>query len=209
MDMPITNLDFQLTLNGTYGGTETWSAVFFYRTTNGSSPTAAMLAQAFDGGVIASLAAWQTTATLYSRIDVINLGNPGDFFSLDPVQAGGTFVPAEGEFSKFWDAMGFRYNRSTRLSRNGSKRFPGYDESAVDAAGTVVNAPYLALLNACAAALAENRTNSGHTFRPMIPRRILVPNPGNEPPEHYILNELYPISSVTVTGATSQNSRKP
>jgi len=98
-------------------------------------------------------------------------------------------------------AYEFIYNRATRTTRNGYKRFAGVCEDAVDQGGNVTGAVATALTTA-EGSLAVSLTLSWAIATPVIFGRAT-------PPPSSLPERVNQIQSVTFLRVTTQNSRKP
>lgn len=178
--------------------------VFYYDLIVLDGPTSLLDAgQAIADNWIAELAAeWSNVihvAGSITDITINNLSNPLEFFQ-------GTFTTpvggsVAGEILPIFMAWGFKYNRASKLTRNGAKRISPLSESQLTSsapdAGTVT------ALNAFATVLGNtlvvaNGVGDNLTLEPVIVRRA--------PPLPPIRN---PINGVSFQRVTTQNTRKP
>lgn len=201
--MAITNIDFRLTLTGTYAFE--WKSVFWFRKQSAHAALDALnLYTAFEASVCPIILGVMNSTCTINSIEVVNLVDLADY------HAGGV-SPNAGAITSTspaptFVAYGLRYNRSTRQGRHGYKRFPGVCEELVSFGSTTISGALVAAMAALTAGLDNDVTNGGATFRPMIPYRQLVTLPDDT--EQYVLTDLFQISSVEFFGLTTQNTRK-
>jgi hypothetical protein len=169
---------------------------FFYRNTSvdGNAEDAG---RAVNSEVTPAIRDAVSDDVLWQGYEVVNLNDIDDF-----AYVGSGFTGAlSGVTTAPFLAWGFRLNRSSRSIRNGSKRFVGVVEEAMDNRGepTTTQQP---LLDAIATALAdtiENNLNTGPQFEPVLVRLNQV----TQLPELVVK-----VQSAVFTRLTTQNSRK-
>lgn len=203
--MPISTTDFQITLFQDYQGQACQNVFFYRKTTPHAVGDAQVLWAAFNTDVMNPLSLVQNTVVTYTGLSVINLADLSDYWSADPTA--GTGAINSTSIAPRFVAYGFRYNRTTRAGRHGSKRFVGVAEELVAGGSTTLTSPLDVRVPALSAVLGGSINDGGLTFTPMIPRREIDPDPplGEE---DYVLVDLLPVASVQFTGLTTQNSRK-
>lgn len=142
-----------------------------------------------------------SSSYLMSHMKIEIYENPLDFWEGDfaTAQAGtqsGSIMPA-------FTAWGFKLSRSSRLSRNGSKRFAGVTESNVDNGNPI--AGILTYLDGVADWMGQT-----HVFD-FGPGDVLNIELAPVIPHYVPLSDTWvfnPITSVAFTRVTSQNTRK-
>jgi|SRR6266853_771027 len=171
--------------------------LYCYVCTTFVTATAAALELAWEGTVLTDCLPIQSNGLQHVGVDVVNLNNPGDFFS-EVFTTPPTGTVGGDQLAPFY-AYTFQYVRPTRLVRNGYKRIGGVPESA-STDGEHLSGAIAAAATALAAAMASPLTTpDGSAFHPAILHR---PGPGHPDPA---------ASQVTVVGFThfgTQNSRK-
>jgi hypothetical protein len=186
---------FKLTLKGTLLGQQT-NNVFHYRQTvgilGGSTMVDRFLAEVFPD--IKSVLASQAT---FTAVEWINYNDPSDF-GLTPITTGQNGARS-GEVLPAFIAWGFNYNRSSRVTRNGSKRFAGVME------GDVINGlavpAFLNVLEDVAGQLGQDlQAGLTEMWRPVIAR---ISTDGAT------VIQTNDVQNVTYRRITTQNSRKP
>lgn len=120
---------YQVLLEGSYGA-NTWSNVFWYKNTQYFGAGGAdVLGQLFVANVLDKLCELQHTTTLYSRVQVIDYGDPSEFAE-DATPA----IPAgllTGDTSPAFVAFSYRLQRQQPGQRHGYKRFIGAPDADV------------------------------------------------------------------------------
>jgi hypothetical protein len=171
--------------------------VYHYKATGAAGWGADALAHAFYDG-IDDLLAIQTTSLHVLAIEAINLMLDTDFYVYTnvPYLTAGS---ATGEPMPPYCSFTFMLERSSRLSRNGSKRIAGMTETASDD-GVNPTGAYATKLNLAAAVInAELEGPAGSLYTPVILHPIR--------PGHPTLTSTF-INGVRFTGFGTQNTRK-
>lgn len=193
--MPTTNAGiYELILNQQYNN-EIIKNVFHYRHTLGEDDHQALCAQAFDEDVLANIQTLQNTQVTYDDIRVKNLtGNLADAIRVSTIPGGSIVGTPMAEFL----CCPFRYNRVTKDTRNGAKRFSGMvEENTV--AGDFTGA-YLTIMQTTAAILEAEISTVGGVFEPIILRQL---------PDEFGVYTYNTVANVTALDRqTTQNSRK-
>lgn len=194
--MPITSTGiYEVVLVQTYQGQECLN-VFHYLHSVGDDDKQSECATAFDADILPDIAVIQSDGVVYDDVIARNLtGNLADV-TLTPTQANGDQA---GLDMSCFIAIPFRYNRITKDTRNGSKRFVGLTEE--DALTTGFEAAFVTLLQALAVQLAVNIVEAGNNFQPIV---LTKPDDGAG---NFTYNLLQNVQALNRT--TSQNSRKP
>lgn len=161
-------------------------------------------AQAFGQSWYGAIRTFQSSAVLYSRavLEEVN-GVVFDQYAFDPGDAGAVTT---GNSMPPYVCYAVRQNRTSKLTRNGQKRFAGVTEEAVTN-GAISTLQQAAILAACApimlGALQFEDPNDGN--RNMTVRPIIWG--GNDPA--YPEGRLSSIGNLSVSQwVTTQNSRK-
>lgn len=203
--MPISNRDFRLTLTGVYSGQQIVNVFYYRKATTGVVGDANRLSQAFQEDVLPRILAVSNSFVTYQNITAVNLALMEDFDSDSPQGLVGEIVTGQPG-SKFV-AYGFRYHRTTRQGRDGSKRFAGTAEDLLDGSGLTYTGALTTAIPGLWGALGAGISALGADFNPMIPYRVKAAFT-EQPVFRYILEDLFAVSNVTYSGLTTQNSRK-
>jgi len=183
----------KLTLQTTYLG-EICQNVFYYDV-SGVDPSTADLLVVFATDVIPDIQNIVSSAVSFVNLDAINLDDPTDFSNVAIV---GTPGARPTDPSPPFLAWGYTYNRTSRVVRSGAKRFVGIAEGDMDEGIAVTG--ILAALDALGAQLSTSLVGPiGGVYEPIIY--------GDVTPTRLVPIAV-PVSSVTYTRITSQNSRK-
>lgn len=206
--MAISSSDFQLTLQGTYAGQAVVNVFYYRKATVGVVGDANRLNAAFQEDVLPHILNVSNTFVTYHTLTVINLDLLQDFDIDSPSGLTGEITTTQPG-AKFL-AYGFRYMRTTRQGRDGSKRFVGISEDLINDTGLSYSGPLVTAIPALAQQLGAGISALGADFSPMIPYRIWYANqvPEDPNPGRYILQDLFPVGTVSYRGLTTQNSRK-
>jgi len=185
---------FKLVLKSNQGVVEI-NNIFHYRQTFGVTG-GSILAQEFINEVFPAIQSVVSDQVTFVGVEYLNYDDNSDF-GIDASIAGET-GDRPGEPLPTFNAWGFQYNRETRDTRNGSKRFSPISE--LDQAYGSPTAPMLTVLQACASSLGQY-INIGGTeiWQPVIAR--LTPDGSTV----LLTND---VKNVTYTRLTSQVSRK-
>jgi len=141
----------------------------------------------------------QVSALEHTTLEIKNLSNGVDF-ALLVVDETGVIPAAEDALLPSYVSMGFRLLRDSLVTRNGSKRYAGVIETAVEGNEFV---GYGAAIAAIETALSDNlHTGLIETAAPIIPKRPLVPPMGTS----YVYSS---VASALFGGLGTQNTRKP
>jgi len=203
--MSITNRDFRLTLTGDYDGQQVVNVFYYRKATTGVVGDANRLSAAFQEDVLPHILDISNSFVTYRNITVVNLALMEDFDSDSPTGLVGEITSTQP--GPRFLAYGFRYHRTTRQGRDGSKRFVGVSEELVDGSGMDYTGALTTAIPGCWGALQAGISALGADFNPMIPYRELTIYP-TPPTNRYILTELFAAANVTYSGLTTQNSRK-
>lgn len=144
----------------------------------------------------------QTEFLQHVGLRIINLDNPDEFALVTEGETG--TVP--GETLPPFCSWAFRYNRSSRLVRNGQKRIGGVPEGFNDngvATGTALT--LLPLLAIGMGALITDTVTTA-SFTPRIVHKATDAGPGGDPPA--TVRADYAVASVEYTRISTQNTRK-
>lgn len=170
--------------------------IFHFRSTTGDDDEQESLADVWDTDVLPAIADVQNTIVTYDNIRTANLtGELADFNLLptttDGVVAGATMTP-------FLSAP-FRYNRTTKDTRNGAKRFTGMVEE--NCTGVGFEAAFLLVLQDLATALGTTLVGVAGAYEP-----IILTKPGEGDPLTFTYNQVANVTAIDQQ--TTQNSRK-
>jgi len=152
--------------------------VWFFDHTAGSG-TASDLAVAFGAARGDLMNAFQTELIKNYSIDVINLGDLGDFASLPWV---GTGALAQDTLPPF-NAVGFTMKVNTRAVRKGSKRVSGLAETDVTN-GEITGTTTLANIELLRIAMAQEIVDASDTWLPIVVKRIKTAVAGTTPTQY-------------------------
>lgn len=107
-------------------GLQVATNVFHYRQTigvlGGEQLASAWITEVFD-----EIKAVSSSVTTYVDVSWLNYNDPTDF-GIDP-SIGGQVGARAGECLPIYNAWGFQYNRESRITRNGAKRFSAIAET--------------------------------------------------------------------------------
>lgn len=201
--MPITNTDFIVKQHMTYG-TPCLAVWWFRKDAAHQAGDASRLATAFDTTINEAVAGIVNTSVTFDRIEVLNLVDVFDYWSITPTDTAGDVV-STSPGPRFL-AYKFRMLRTRLDGRNGYKRFPGVAEELVAGESSNVTGALSTAIPLLVAQMDGSITSGGSVFNPMIPHRELVTLPNNE--EQYILTDLFGMGAVSFMGLTTQNTRK-
>lgn len=185
---------FKLTLHSTLG-TEEAANVFHYRQTIGVLG-GEQLASSWIDEVYDEIKALVSVVTVFRSVEWLNYNDLADF-GIDTSIAAQTGARS-GEALPSYNAWAFQYNRETRSTRNGAKRFSAIAES--DQAYGAPAAVATDVINNCAASLGQLINFGGTEFwEPVIVRL----NAAGDTP--IVVNG---VKNVTFKRITTQSSRK-
>lgn len=187
---------YQLELQSTVGSV-TGLNVFHYIAANFGNLLEQEIADAFRIATVPAFLPLVHTSVSFTQINVFNLTTLDAGYELPLVGQTGTLV---GDPMPSNTACSFRLNRTTRETRNGSKRFGPMNEGASNG-NTFVAGYFTDMVNA-AAVMIGGLTLSATTASLAIVRKQTTPLPW--------INITYnPVSSITpLDRLTTQNSRK-
>lgn len=196
----------EVVLHGRWSGlTQTTENVFHYRVESGSANidgvgSASWLADVNStGDWMYSLLQALYTGYAFTGMTTTNLTTGVEFWEYafpSPV-----YGQLAGDPSPTFLAVGYIFKRSSKLTRNGQKRFSGFVETSFSGNGIVSDA--VGTFNAVAIALMNTLTWTDQSSDSMELRPIILRKPPTGTPTVY----QYP-SSCQLKGVTTQNSRK-
>lgn len=169
--------------------------VFHYVSNVGEDDIQQECGDAFDVDNLPDISIIQSEELDYKAIIVRNLTGDLADAVITPTTASGLVVGLE---LPSFVAASFRYNRQSKDTRNGSKRFCGMIEENVTQ--QVYEAAFQALLATLATVLDNSISNAGKTFQPII---LHKPADGAGVFTFSTLNSVISLGRVT-----TQNSRK-
>lgn len=176
--------------------------VDFIDTAIGLSQLGPLLTEDFYLTWIPFILAVQSSSLQHVRLEINNLNNyVSDFYVGSPAALSQGYVGSEFNASQV--AWSFELVRTTRTTRNGSKRIAGVPEQSV--ANGVATAGALTLLNVAAVNLAsqwvyEYSAGNSIGLSPVIIRRGISPS--------QVPALVNSVSDVVYRGVGSQNTRK-
>ena len=133
---------YELRVKGRYAAVTNWLNVYHVERRSAVF-TAEDIAQAYVDWILPVSVALQSTLIGYDSVEVINLGDVGDFFTLDLSGFSGLVA---GDTMPVFAAFGIRFNRTRRDIRHGFKRLIGVPEAYVTN-GSVVGAGLTGLVD--------------------------------------------------------------
>jgi hypothetical protein len=186
---------FQLIVRGTIALQET-NNIFYYEAAAPEAGAAEDLTTAFIDRCAADWLGAVSSAWGFKNASCVDLLNPGDLFE----SAFGGVGSLGGDVYSPFVAFTFKYNRSTTLVRNGSKRIAGVPESC-SSDGIAITSGQRALLDVLANDFSATLTGDITNYTPVIFHKT------NVPPDP-LAGISYPITSVSYSHIGSQNTRK-
>jgi hypothetical protein len=184
--------------------------IYFYRVDEVPTPPEGVglyeyIASRFSVIVATPAARLQHNALFHKIIRVDNLSNGIDFFELAVSLQG----QVAGEGASSFEALNFVLRRSTKATRNGSKRLGGLSEASTNANSFVGSASDLAVFEAALASplLTSDATPDPFATPVIVGRQKTINDEGKEV---YVLDlaKLNPIQSAGYTAVSTQRSRK-
>ena len=184
--------------------------VFFYEWTLGAK-SAMDVATLIETQLLPNINAIQTSFVKNVSVDVINMGDLGDFVSY-PLTGAGEII---AQTLPPQNAISYTLKLDTRAVAKGGKRFAGVPESA-QSDGVLDEAGYITDVAQLRTALTAELGDVTQTYKPIVVKRIKTLVDGTVPPKYrYRLSEagdtLVTGNVVTVTyshNVGSQNSRR-
>lgn len=193
--MPTTSAGiYEVILKATYQGQEVLN-VFAFLDLAGLDDKQGILASAFDLTTLPAIQTLQNTGVAYTDIICSNPTGILADVTIAPTTGAGSVV---GTPMTTFVACSFRYNRVSKETRNGSKRYAGMVEE--NAVTTGFEAAYITIMNTAALVFGANVAGGGSSFAPIILKK---------PPA---VGPVYTYNSVAnvqvLNRQSSQNSRK-
>lgn len=185
---------YEVVLEQTYQNQSIFN-VFHYKHTLDLDDVQEDCADAFDQDMLPAISTIQNLSVAYTNIRASNLtGNLADFNLVPSIAAG----IVAGDVVVGFVAAPFRYNRETKDTRNGAKRFTGLSELFVKTTG--FEPAFFTIMQTAALVFGTNIDVVGAIFEPIILRK---------PPSVGPIFTFNTITGVTaINRTTSQNSRK-
>lgn len=185
--------------------------VYFFNHTSGDG-LSTDLALDFEGEWLPLILALQFSGLITDGLSVYNMADLGDFANL-PLVSNGT--AGSGDPLPSFNAVGYTFKLNTRAVRPGSKRIAGTPEG-VTTGNNVVDAGYLAAMEALRLAFQSNLVGASDTWTPIVVKRVKTPVVGTVPLQYqYRLPETEGdfvagtvVAALTSPALTSQVSRK-
>lgn len=184
---------YELVLEQTYGS-EQVKNVFHYLHTLGNDDKQLECANAFDEDALAAISTVSNTLIAYTEIKVANLTGQLADASIVPTTPNGI---RPGVIGPSFLSCPYRYIRTSKETRNGSKRFGGMTED--DITGNNFTPTYFIIMQALESVLAGQIDVVGDIFEPVILRKPDILGV-------WLYNELANV--IAVDRVTTQNSRK-
>jgi len=185
---------YEVVLKQTYLGVAVLN-VFHYLDTALADDKQGSCGIAFNTDILTTISSLQSDQVTYDEILVRNLtGNLADVVTVPGVSNGARV----GDEGTTFLAIPFRYNRTTKETRNGGKRFAGALEEFMTTTGFV--AAFFTDMQTASLTLDNQIVNGGNTFSPIILKK---PDLGLG---IYTYNLVSNVTALNRT--TSQNSRK-
>jgi hypothetical protein len=176
--MPIDTV-YQVRARQQYGtGGKEMETVWFFDHTAGSGD-AAHLAEVWGTARGALINPLQTANIKNLSIDVINLGDLGDFASVPWL---GTGAVADDTMPPYV-AYGYTMKVNTRAVRKGSKRIGGVPETAATN-GVVTAAPVITNMEALRVAMMTEMVDATDTYLPVVVKRVKTAVADTEPVQY-------------------------
>lgn len=162
------------------------------------------VATAFNSGIVSAVDNIQCNDVTHTSVMIKNITNMLDIFE-GPLSETGDLSGISATSLVAW---GFRLNRTTALTRHGSKRIAGVPEGQL--AGNNPESTFLATLDTFATALATPISRTGTVdhdieLRPVIVGRITTPGPTYG---EYDISKINPVASAQFVRVTSQTTRR-
>lgn len=152
--------------------------VYFFNHTAGLG-VAIDLAQDFQNIMLPLVHALQSNVVVDKSIDVINLGNLGDFYSTPVIDSGDHDAQSLPPYA----AVGFTQKLDTRAVRKGSKRISGVPEFA-QSNGVITDGGYITAMNNLRAQLQIAMTSVSDTWLPVVLKRVKTAVEGTVPQQY-------------------------
>ena len=165
----------------------------------GSGTLSSALDTMWYQSIIPAMKALQSVDLTYIEVEWQNIRNLTEFGILteSPLVTG----DITGDVNPSWNAVKFRYNRETRITRDGYKALGGVPE-AVATANTVDTVTWASEIAAIESQFERTQTPASWQIRPII-YGAPTGAPNNLP------ERINRVSSVTYFDLTTQLSRKP
>lgn len=184
---------YEVILDQSYG-TEKVKNVFHYLHTLGDDDLQDLCGLAFDEDVMAGLAALLNVVLTFDEIRCANItGELADVTRI-PSENNGDVT---GDASPAMVACSFRYQRTTKETRNGGKRFCGMVEGNINV--NTFESAYFTAMQAVATTLATDISTVGGIFSPVILRKPDIEGV-------WLYNDVANV--IALNRVTTQNSRK-
>lgn len=178
--MDALNTIYQLKFKQGWGGTggKPQENVFFFKHTAGVG-VAADLATDFADAFVPAINAIQCGSNVNIGLDVINMGDLGDFASPVITGSGAYAVQPLPPYA----AVGYTLKVNTRAVRKGSKRFSGVPETTTEG-GIITDADYRAKVNTLRILLMQELVSADNTWLPIVLKRVKEPVAGTTPTKY-------------------------
>lgn len=184
---------YEVVLEQVYYG-QSMKNVFHYIATLNQDDDQDKVAVAFDTTILEELSYIQSAAVLYTEIRVANLTGFLADFSMTPTIPDGAVV---GDVCADFVAIPFRYVRTSKETRNGSKRFAGLTEANAEVGG--FTSAFFTQMTALAVFLGGQISGGGIVCDPVILHKPDISGV-------WLFNEVANV--LPLNRQTTQNSRK-
>lgn len=168
---------------------------FFWNAANNEPTSFVALGADFNLKIVETMKLTQDDELTYSSVILSTVLGTLPDLPISPTSAGGVLV---GEATASFYAMAYRLNRTTKETRNGSKRFGGLHEGLVD--GNFVTPAQTILMDTFAPQMALAIDSGVHLYDPVIFSPPNLAHAGN------LVNLVDSVTAFTTL--TTQRSRK-
>ncbi len=189
---------FQMVLQGTIFD-QNFFNVFYYVNDDGIETTADDAGVAFHIGVLPNLRGIQNIAVEYTNLSVQGVRDNDEIASIDLLGENGTVTGSD--CLPPFVAWAYIYARSSRLMRNGYKRFPGVSEAWQNGGEVATGTPETTVDNLGPVLKATLLATGGAHLNAVVPKRQFH-NVALDPIEYW-----YP-ADINYLSISSQTSRK-
>lgn len=194
----------QIRLTSAFNG-QVCENVYYYQADGAAGDPAiyALASQAFEDGVVDAVVPFTSVNYIANRISIKNLTNDLDIFE----EAINVVGQVPGDSLPAYVTMTVKLQRTTALTRNGSKRYSGIAESIVTAGElNLLPSQRATIANAHSASLSVSGVGGATILRPVIIGRVPQGQPNAGELDISKVNRV--ASAALGLRITSQNSRK-
>ena len=179
----------------TYGSQNLENVFWYWNVANNEPTSFVALAADFNLKIVETLKLTQDDGLAYNNVVFSTFFGTLPDLPVAPTSTTGTLV---GEDTASFLAFAFRLNRSTKDTRNGSKRFAGLTEDRIT--GNFVDTGFTTLMDAFAPQMALALDSGTNLYDPVIFSPPNMAHVGN------LVNTIDSVTSIATV--TSQRSRK-